>query len=137
MRGAHEVEDGDMALRIRKDGRILCAAAHPEEPGDTYLHDGISYRLTVALRAIVSEPMVSELGRGGHSKHHQWWWANEVPNDVVIETTPGVSGASVLNLEHAKSNDAHCIACGFKLAGGANVGLCPKCGSDRWYKTRL
>jgi hypothetical protein len=77
-----------MALRIRRDGRILCAATHPEQPGDTYLHDGISYRLTVQLRAIVTEPMAadpSNPGRGGHLHHGQWWWANEVPADVVLE----------------------------------------------------
>jgi predicted RNA-binding Zn-ribbon protein involved in translation (DUF1610 family) len=45
--------------------------------------------------------------------------------------------ASVLELGYAKSNDAHCLACGFRMVGGAYVGLCPKCGSDRWYKTRL
>ena len=28
-----------MALRIRKDGRVLCAAHHPPEPGDLYLDD--------------------------------------------------------------------------------------------------
>ena len=74
-----------MSLRIREDGRILCAAMHPEKPGDTYIHDGISYRLTVELRAIVSEPMHSNVGRGGHAKHGEWWWANDVPVDVVIE----------------------------------------------------
>ena len=74
-----------MSLRIREDGRILCAAMHPAEPGDTYLHDGISYRLTVELKAIVTEPMHSEVGRGGHAKHGEWWWANAVPSDVVIE----------------------------------------------------
>ena len=47
------------------------------------------------------------------------------------------AGAATLNLGYAKSNDAHCLACGFDLKGGANVGRCPKCGSDRWYKTRL
>lgn len=45
--------------------------------------------------------------------------------------------ASVLELGHAKSNDAHCLACGFEMVGGRYVGLCPKCGSDRWYRTRL
>lgn len=45
--------------------------------------------------------------------------------------------ASVLELGHAKSNDAHCLACGFEMVGGRYVGLCPKCGSDRWYLTRL
>lgn len=74
-----------MALRIRADGRILCAAMHPKEPGDTYIHDGISYRLTVELGAIVTEPMVSEVGRGGHARHGEWWPINAVPPDVVLE----------------------------------------------------
>ena len=45
--------------------------------------------------------------------------------------------ASVLELSHAKSSDAHCLACGFHLVGGRYVGLCPKCGSERWYRTTL
>ncbi len=71
-----------MALRIRKDGRILCAAKHPEEPGDTYLHDGIHYILSVELGVIVTEKMEQTEGRGGHAKHGEWWWAHEVPHDV-------------------------------------------------------
>ena len=78
-----------MALRIRHDGRILCAAKHPAEPGDTYLHDGISYQLTVELGAIVTEPMFSNEGRGGHAKHGEWWWSNEVLPDVVLEALRG------------------------------------------------
>ncbi len=74
-----------MALRIRSDGRVLCAAMHLPELGDTYLNDGISYRLTVQLRALVTEPLFSSHGRGGHDKHGEWWWANEVPPDVVLE----------------------------------------------------
>jgi hypothetical protein len=77
-----------MALRIREDGRILCAAMHPEELGDTYLHDGISYRLTVLYEVIVTEAMEQKTGRGGHAKHGQWWWRDEVPEDVVIEVLP-------------------------------------------------
>lgn len=75
-----------MALRIREDGRILCAAMHPAEPGDTYLHDGISYRLTVEHAVIVTEPMESGVGRGGHGRHGEWWWREAVPADVVIES---------------------------------------------------
>jgi hypothetical protein len=30
---------------------------------------------------------------------------------------------------------AHCLDCGFRMVDGANVGLCPKCGSDRWHRT--
>ena len=73
-----------MALRIRADGRILCAAMHDPLDGDTYLPDDISYKLTVELRSIVTEPMASG-ERGGHAKHGQWWWADEVPGDVTVE----------------------------------------------------
>lgn len=38
---------------------------------------------------------------------------------------------------HAKSKDARCLSCGFEMVGGRYVGLCPKCGSDRWYRARL
>lgn len=77
-----------MALRIREDGTILCAAMHPAQDGDTYLHDGISYKLTVDTRAIVTEPMTadpSNPGRGGHGTHGKWWWRDAVPDDVVLE----------------------------------------------------
>lgn len=77
-----------MSLRIRRDGRILCAAVHPAEPGDTYLHDGIHYKLSAELGAIVTEPMDSAAGRGGHARHGEWWWADEVPPDVVPEVRP-------------------------------------------------
>ena len=52
-----------MALRIRKDGRILCAAMHPEEPGDTYLDDTITYKLVSEFGVIMTEPMSSTKGR--------------------------------------------------------------------------
>ena len=68
-----------MAVRIREDGTILCAAMHPAMSGDTYLHDGLHYRLSVELHALVTES--SER----HSEHGQWWWANEVPEGVVID----------------------------------------------------
>lgn len=51
--------------------------------------------------------------------------------------TEVAGGASVLELHHRKAKDAHCLACGFKMLGGADVGFCPKCGSYRWYRTRL
>lgn len=55
-----------MALRIREDGRVLCAALHPPKPGDTYLHDGISYMLTVETKALVTDDH--------HMEHGEWWW---------------------------------------------------------------
>jgi hypothetical protein len=72
-----------VSLRIRSDGRILCAAMHEAEPGDTYLDDGIHHRLC-RKAAIITEPMNSGT-RGGHAKHGEWWWRDEVPADVTVE----------------------------------------------------
>lgn len=69
-----------MALRIRKDGRVLCAALHPAEPGDTYLDDGVHYYLSVEKKLLVTSPM--EL----HVRHGQWWWRGFIPTDVTIDT---------------------------------------------------
>lgn len=74
-----------MAVRGRRDGRVLCAAMHPPEPGDTYLDDGLAYRLSVELRVLVTEPMELVGGRGGHAVHGEWWWANDVPADVEVD----------------------------------------------------
>lgn len=74
-----------MAIRIREDGRILCAAMHPAKPGDTYLNDGISYRLTVELGSLVTEPMRCDGGRGGHAYHGEWWWRDRIPADVEVD----------------------------------------------------
>ena len=35
------------------------------------------------------------------------------------------------------SEDAECRACGFELKGGADVGSCPRCGSDHWYRSNV
>lgn len=68
-----------MAVRIRKDGRILCAAMHPAEEGDTYIHDGLHYRLSVEEKVLVTE------AHERHKAHGQWWWAGSVPEGVEIE----------------------------------------------------
>jgi hypothetical protein len=62
-----------VAVRIRKMGEIVCAAMHPAEPGDTYIDDGLHYKLSVELGALVSEPM------DRHEKDGLWWWRDEVP----------------------------------------------------------
>jgi hypothetical protein len=73
-----------MAVRVRADGRVLCAARHPQEPGDIYLDDGLHYRLAVELRVLVTEPMRTDGGRGGHDAHGEWWWRNAIPADATI-----------------------------------------------------
>lgn len=77
-----------MAARIRADGRILCAAMHPAEPGDVYLHDVI-HGMLIRSGALVTEPMEQDIGRcggrGGHGAHGEWWWRSDVPENVVLE----------------------------------------------------
>lgn len=74
-----------MAVRVRRDGRVLCAAVHPKRRGDTYIDDGLHYLLSVELRVLVTEPMYLAGGRGGHQAHGEWWWANAIPSDVEID----------------------------------------------------
>jgi len=68
-----------MAVRIRKDGRILCAAMHEPEPGDTYIHDDLHYRMSVEEKVLVTEPMER------HALSGEWWWAGNVPDGVSID----------------------------------------------------
>ena len=68
--------------------------------------------------------------------HDGWHNESETGSSWPPKAVPKPQAAT-LELGHAKRNDAHCLACGFKMVGGANVGLCPKCGSNRWYKTTL
>lgn len=81
-----------MAVRVRIDGRIFCAAMHPALPDDrAYLDDGLHYKLSVELGVLVSEPMYADPecpGRGGHAAHGEWWWRDAVPVDVVLERSP-------------------------------------------------
>lgn len=68
-----------MAVRIRKDGRIFCAALRPEESGDTYIDDGLHYALSVEHKVLVTEPMER------HAVNAEWWWRGAVPDGVPIE----------------------------------------------------
>jgi len=68
-----------MALRIRNDGRILCAAMHPAQPGDTYIHDGLHYTLSAVEKVLVTESHEQHQLRG------EWWWAGNVPEGVRID----------------------------------------------------
>lgn len=44
-----------MAIRWRKDGRLLCAAKSEARPDDTYINDRLQYQLDVTSRAIVPD----------------------------------------------------------------------------------
>jgi hypothetical protein len=74
-----------LAVRIRQNGQILCAAMHPAEPGDTYLDDVLHERLAGGTGALVTEPMHCDRGRGGHANHGEWWWRDRIPADVEAD----------------------------------------------------
>lgn len=69
-----------MSLRIRSNGRILCAAYNVEMPGDIYIDDSLHYTLSVLERILVTEPMPFHKQNGG-----EWWIRGMQPKDVVIE----------------------------------------------------
>lgn len=73
-----------MAVRIRTDGRVLCAAMHLPEAGDIYIDDGLHYRLSAELHVLVTEAMHEGI-RGGHAEHGEWWWRGLAPADVTID----------------------------------------------------
>jgi len=76
-----------MAVRIRSNGDILCAAMHPELSGDTYIDDGLHYELSVERKLLVTEAMelAQGVGHGGHGRHGQWWWSGQTPDTAVID----------------------------------------------------
>lgn len=69
-----------MAVRIRKDGKIVCAAINPAMEGDCYLHDGISYELSVIRKVLVTTENDYHMKNGG-----EWWWKGQEPSNVIID----------------------------------------------------
>ena len=69
-----------MGARIRKDGRIFCAAINKAEEGDCYLDDGVLYFLSVEAKVLVTTENDIHMATGG-----EWWWKGQEPEDVVID----------------------------------------------------
>lgn len=65
-----------MAIRWRKNGRLICAAMSEAEEGDTYIDGRLSYELTVELQVIVADP--------NHKANGLWYWAR----DALIVADP-------------------------------------------------
>lgn len=68
-----------MALWIRRDGSILCAAMYSDELGDIYLDDTIHEHLSLVTKVLVTESHES------HSVRGEWWWINAIPSGVIID----------------------------------------------------
>jgi len=71
-----------MALRIRKDGQILCAAMHKKQEGDTYIPDSLS---EIMSGATGETPILVTEADERHKKHGEWWWVGNIPKDRRIE----------------------------------------------------
>lgn len=72
-----------MAIRVRKDGTMWCAALTQPEDGDTYIDDGLHYTMSVERGVIVALPMAE------HTKHPQWWWLGSAPPEADRWATQG------------------------------------------------
>lgn len=73
------VKGGYLAVRVRKDGRILCAAMFPKERGDIYIDDALHHILSGEVKVLVTEP------HERHSVRGEWWWINNIPPNIIID----------------------------------------------------
>lgn len=69
-----------MAVRIRKDGRIFCAALNNHEEGDIYINDALHYHLSVIEKILVTTENEHHMSTGG-----EWWWKTKIPNGIIID----------------------------------------------------
>ena len=65
-----------MAIRVRSDGTMWCAALTEALDGDTYIDDGLHYEMSVQHGVIVALPMPE------HKAHPQWWWVSSAPDNA-------------------------------------------------------
>ena len=57
-----------MALRIRKNGNIFCAALSKPKEGDVYINCGIHYMSSQIRKSIITQPMPLHKINGGKWK---------------------------------------------------------------------
>ena len=69
-----------MAIRIRKNRKIFCAALNCSEEGDIYINDSLHYILSVELKILVTTNIDYHISNNG-----EWWWKGTEPNEIVID----------------------------------------------------
>ena len=69
-----------MAVRIRKNGRIFCAALSNEEDRDCYIDDVLHHLLCAKRKILVTTYNDEHMKTGG-----EWWWKGQEPHNVVID----------------------------------------------------
>lgn len=57
-----------MAIRWRKNGKLMCAAMSSPEDGDCYIDDRLHYQLSVISRAIMADI--------NHEENGLWHWVH-------------------------------------------------------------
>lgn len=65
-----------MAIRVRRDGSMWCAALTKPEEGDVYIDDDLHYHMSVECGVIVALPMPE------HKEYCRWWWVNAAPPEA-------------------------------------------------------
>lgn len=69
-----------MAVRIRKNGKIFCAALSKALEGDCYIDDGLHYELSVERKLLVTTENEYHIKNGG-----EWWWKGQEPLNARID----------------------------------------------------
>lgn len=70
-----------MALRIRKNGNIVCAALNNTRLDDIYIDDTAHYILSVDMKLLVTQPEPEHTKNDG-----VWWWKGQEPKGIVIDS---------------------------------------------------
>lgn len=69
-----------MAVRIRKNGQIFCAALSEALDGDCYIDDELHYELSVERKLLVTTENDYHMKSGG-----EWWWKGQEPLEARID----------------------------------------------------
>ena len=69
-----------MAVRIRKNGQIFCAALSKALDGDCYIDDDLHYELASERKILVTTEYEYHIKNGG-----EWWWRGQEPSGVPID----------------------------------------------------
>lgn len=69
-----------MAVRIRKNGKIFCAALNEVVEGDFYIDDELHYNLSVERKVLVTTENDYHIKNKG-----EWWWKGQEPKKMLID----------------------------------------------------
>lgn len=68
-----------MAVRVRKNGKIVCAKMFQKRSGDLYIDDNLHYFLSVEKKVLIAEPYKK------HKKTGRWYFITELPKGRILQ----------------------------------------------------